>query len=295
MFGKHYEAAEATVLSAEVCAHSSSTRHTFEFILEVRPLTRQAFRTTIKEDFVETGPRPRVGDVVSVKYNPKNLQVKFDFKDGAFHHLPAHQSGMQGQQVHLSSAPGTPASQQPGQDFMQAILQAATAQGAIVEINQQPPQVISGSQMSGSQLASLLQATLAQQGTVVEFGQDSQGPAQGSFDALWQMAETHGTVLQGSQEAQLAVTQYMFLAKDLASRGESGTATILRLDQSNLSAPPLVAYLTNVYVMPSFGAAFETTFTAWINTNRHNLYDGETMQVRYDPNDHSKIVFVFPV
>ena len=81
MFGKHFEAAEATVLFAQY--HSTNTflnYRIYEVILEVRTRDGQTFRTDIKQHFFRI---PTVGDVVKVEYDPKSKQVKVVTKGDA--------------------------------------------------------------------------------------------------------------------------------------------------------------------------------------------------------------------
>src|SRR5437588_871835 len=87
MFGKHVEAAEATILFVKY--HSSGSifvkdprdrSATFEVILEVRTQDGQPFRTEIQQFFER---EPHVGDVVRVQYDPKSKQVKVVTKGDA--------------------------------------------------------------------------------------------------------------------------------------------------------------------------------------------------------------------
>lgn len=90
MFGKHFEAAEATILFVTYHSggyhgegdwrNSADGYATFEVILEVRTQDGQTFRTDIKEYF---SLRPRVGDVVKVDYDPKSKKVKVVTKGDA--------------------------------------------------------------------------------------------------------------------------------------------------------------------------------------------------------------------
>jgi hypothetical protein len=74
LFGKHLEAAEATVLFVELPTHGH-----YEFILEVCTQAGQTFRTTVRDSFVPL-LEPAVGDMVKVQYDPKSQQVKLDTK-----------------------------------------------------------------------------------------------------------------------------------------------------------------------------------------------------------------------
>lgn len=78
MFGKHLEAAEATVVFSEMRRHTL-----YELTLDVRTQDGQMFRTRIKEHFVPPLVVPSVGDVVKVQYDPKSKEVKVDLKGAA--------------------------------------------------------------------------------------------------------------------------------------------------------------------------------------------------------------------
>ena len=78
MFGKHFEAAEATVVFIEMRSHGLP-KSLYELILDVRTQDGQMFRTSIKEHFVPFLD-PSVGDVVKVQYDPKSKVVKVDIK-----------------------------------------------------------------------------------------------------------------------------------------------------------------------------------------------------------------------
>jgi hypothetical protein len=90
MFGKHVEAAEATILFVKYHSggyhgegdlrNSADGYATFEVILEVRTQDGQTFRTDIKQYF---SLRPRVGDVVKVEYDTKSKKVKVVTKGDA--------------------------------------------------------------------------------------------------------------------------------------------------------------------------------------------------------------------
>ena len=68
MFGKHFEAAEATVVFIQMLSHGLP-KSLYELILDVRTQDGQMFRTSIKEHFAPFLD-PSVGDVVQVQYDP---------------------------------------------------------------------------------------------------------------------------------------------------------------------------------------------------------------------------------
>ena len=82
MFG-HHEPAQATVLYAQDVsgAWEDVDHYKIEFVLEVHPPDGQAFRAKTTHQFIRFTHYPQVGDVVNVKYHPKNREVELDLKD----------------------------------------------------------------------------------------------------------------------------------------------------------------------------------------------------------------------
>jgi hypothetical protein len=78
MFGKHFEAAEATVVFIEMRSHGLP-KSLYELILDVRTQDGQTFRTSIKEHFVPFLD-PSVGDVVKVQYDPMQKYLAYNWK-----------------------------------------------------------------------------------------------------------------------------------------------------------------------------------------------------------------------
>jgi hypothetical protein len=109
MFGKHFEAAEATVLFVEILNSFTNTEwQPYQFILEVRTQSGQTLRTTVKEHFVLFN-HPEVGDVVKVQYDPKSQQVKLDTKGDIRYDVHAKELARKAQRDAILSAPaGTP-------------------------------------------------------------------------------------------------------------------------------------------------------------------------------------------
>ena len=107
MFGKHFEAAEATVLFIEMRSHGLP-KSLYELILEVRTQNGQPFRTNIKEHFTSF-LEPTVGDVVKVQYDPKSKEVKVDIKGDARYDQHAKDRARKAEYDALLAAPaGTP-------------------------------------------------------------------------------------------------------------------------------------------------------------------------------------------
>ena len=82
MFG-HHESAQAKVLYAEdMTGNWEDVHHVkIEFVLEVHPPNGQTFKAKATHHFIMFTHYPQVGDVVNVKYHPKNLEVELDLKD----------------------------------------------------------------------------------------------------------------------------------------------------------------------------------------------------------------------
>ena len=122
MFG-HHKVAQATVLYAQdVSGILEDVDHVkMEFVLEVHPPDGQAFRAKATHHFITFTHYPHVGDVVNVKYHPKNHDVELDLKDdirygakGLKHQEHVErQAGQARRDALLSAPPGTPAASAP--------------------------------------------------------------------------------------------------------------------------------------------------------------------------------------
>src|SRR6185437_14922017 len=120
MFGHHHESAQAKVLYAEMVTTAWEEEHhtTYEFVLEVQPPNGQAFRAKTRHAFPSFTPHPEVGDVVYVKYDPKNQHVELHVQgdnrygwEGEKHKQQVQRQAEQAQRDALLSAPpGTPVS-----------------------------------------------------------------------------------------------------------------------------------------------------------------------------------------
>ena len=118
MFGHHHEPAQATVLYAQDVTGNWEDRYhvKVEFVLEVHPPNGQAFRAKATHHFILFTHYPQVGDVVNVKYNPKNQEVELDLKDdirygekGLKHQQQAERQAAQARRdALLETPPGTP-------------------------------------------------------------------------------------------------------------------------------------------------------------------------------------------
>lgn len=118
MFG-HHELAQATVLYAQdVSGTWEDANHVkIEFVLEVHPPNGQAFRAKATHHFITFTHYPQVGDVVNVKYHPKNQEVELDLKDDIRYGVKGlkqqeqaeHRAGQARRDALLSAPPGTPA------------------------------------------------------------------------------------------------------------------------------------------------------------------------------------------
>jgi hypothetical protein len=118
MFG-HHEAAQATVLYAQdITGTWEDVNHDkIEFVLEVHPPNGEAFRAKTTHHFIKFTHYPQVGDVINVKYHPKNREVELDLKDDIRYGVKRlkHQeqverlAGRARRDALLSAPPGSPA------------------------------------------------------------------------------------------------------------------------------------------------------------------------------------------
>src|SRR5438270_13054086 len=87
MFGRDWEPAEATIVARRLVHLShddgyGSTFQSFEYVADVRPRSAAPFRATLSERFNAIHfKQPDVGQVVPVKFHPKDQKVKFDTAD----------------------------------------------------------------------------------------------------------------------------------------------------------------------------------------------------------------------
>jgi|SRR5579872_1953509 len=118
MFG-HHESARATVLYAQEVSGIWEEEHhvKIEFVLEVHPPNGQTFRAKTTHHFILFTHYPQVGDVVNVKYHPKNREVELDLKDDIRYGVKRlkhqeqaeRQTGRARRDALLSAPPGTTA------------------------------------------------------------------------------------------------------------------------------------------------------------------------------------------
>jgi hypothetical protein len=123
MFG-HHESAQATVLYAQDMSSTwEDVNHVkIEFVLEVHPSNGQAFRAKATHHFITFTHYPQVGDVVNVKYHPKNREVELDLKDDIRYGVKRLKQQEQAERkvaqarrdALLSAPPGTPAAHSVG-------------------------------------------------------------------------------------------------------------------------------------------------------------------------------------
>lgn len=265
MFGKHLEPAEATVLFVEL----SSSHHIYEFILDVRTASGKVFRVDKKQEFIPF-THPEVGDVVKVKYNPKNMKVEFDLKGDIRYDARAREAAARARRdAILSSQPGTPLPPDPltatFQDRFQSTSDAGTALN--LDLNEIMNKAFSGN-------------TFPSGATVIHV--ESNG----------QTFTSNGTSAQGQAgPAQMAFVQSTLLRVELQSRGATGTATILYVEDAGMSFPPFTAQKITARVQESSSyQVFDSTFTAWVDTRKVQLTPGTSIAVCYDPANHDKII-----
>ncbi|MDQ2904006.1 MAG: hypothetical protein M3Y81_10670 [Chloroflexota bacterium] len=255
MFGKHLEPAEATVLYAEISSASSQASwQTYEFILDVRTASGQVFRATKKQDFVPF-THPKAGDVIKVKYNPKNMKVEFDLEGDLRYDTKARDAATKARHdAILASQPGTPLPQDPYQAALQGQLHSGTVEGR-----------------TASDLKEILSNALT--------------------NSAGQTFTTSGSQVQATQ-AQVAFMQSVVIRLTLQRTGATGIATILYLEDTGMSFPPFVAQKVTARVQEAADyQVFDCTFTAWVDTRKEQLYVGTSLPVRYDPTNHDLIIF----
>ena len=216
MFGKHFEAAEATVLFVEILNHGH-----YEFILDVRTQAGQTFRTTVREYFVPL-LEPSVGDVVKVQYDPKSQKVKLDTKGDIRYDQHAKDRARKAEHDAILAAPA-------GTSLPRKIAQA--------------------NQIDDPELISLVQLELAQRNE---------------------------------------------LRDELVRSGSEGIGTILNVNETGMALSSLACYMVDVQVSPIYGgSSFNRPVEVWIDPRQGTIAPGDSVRVRYDPQDTSRIVIQF--
>jgi hypothetical protein len=274
MFGHHHEPAQATVLYAEIVIGQWEEEHHIkvEFVLEVRAPTGQAFRAKTTHHFYSFAPYPKVGDTVNVKYDPKSLEVELDLTHddrydwkGFKHKQQAERQAEQARRDALLSAPpGTPAS-------------SATSAGGAGMVDLDP------------ELQALMYLEEAERRAAQAGGQ------QWTVQGVQMPAGFPGMAAPVNAQAALALAETQMLRQHLESIGASGQANILRKQQAGDSIQRFAPFFVEVLVQPdAMGFPFQCSFTTWIDTSKRMLMEGSTLPVKYDPQNPSRMVFLFP-
>ena len=121
LFENYSETAQATVLSSKLLHTVGTAGHEggiYEFILEVQPATSESFRVATRFHGSATMRQPQTGADITVKYNPKNRNVKVDLKGDPRYDLSILSQAILQEQKQLredllSSASGTPTPSAP--------------------------------------------------------------------------------------------------------------------------------------------------------------------------------------
>jgi hypothetical protein len=266
MFGKH-ESAQATVLYAEIVADKWEEHHTkVEFVLEVHPPNGQAFRAKTTHHFISFTPYPKVGDVVNVKYDPKSLEAELDLKHDdrydwkGFKHKQQveRQAELAQRDALLAGAPGTLASSPLLKGINPADLDPELLKLVLQE--------------EAERLAARQQAAPG-----------AQMPA--GFP---------GMASSGNPQAAPGLAEAQALHRELEYSGASGQAKILRTQQTGGPVQQFVPFWVEVLVQPdAMSYPFQCSFTTWIDSSRGMLREGDSLPVKYDPQNTARMVFPF--
>lgn len=115
-FDHSIETAQATVLGATLLNYRTADVHArpkYEFLLEVKPVQGEPFRTTTQQYLPPMTRPPQAGETVNVKYSPKNHKVQLELKGDGRYDLnmlvkAQQEAERKRQEAILSSPPGTP-------------------------------------------------------------------------------------------------------------------------------------------------------------------------------------------
>jgi len=152
MFGKHWKPARATVVATRIASTTGDgTVSITEFVVDVRTPEGEMFRAKLEEPRIAIDFKPpTTGIEIAVEYDPKSHDVRFDKDDPAISWKAYKKSRKDSFEETLAQPPGSPAMPMfPGQAMagnaamgdMQAIIQAAAAQGGVVRLDSSDPAV----------------------------------------------------------------------------------------------------------------------------------------------------------
>lgn len=112
------------------------------------------------------------------------------------------------------------------------------------------------------------------------------------------LAAPAGTPLPQTQAYDADVSRFTLeahnkLRNELLLSSAEGTATVLSIQEMGQAVPPLVGYVVEVEVRPSFGGApFTVEMDAWLDLKTNPIAPGSTVQVRYDPQNFFDIIIL---
>jgi len=91
--------------------------------------------------------------------------------------------------------------------------------------------------------------------------------------------------------SRLELEEHKILRDELLFTGSEGSATVLSIFEMGTAVPPLVGYLIDVEVKPVMGGPrFTRSLADWLDPRTNRIVAGSTVQVRYDPQDTSRII-----
>lgn len=91
--------------------------------------------------------------------------------------------------------------------------------------------------------------------------------------------------------SRLELEEHNKLRNELLLSGSEGSATVLSIFEMGAAVPPLLGYIVDVEVKPLFdGPRFTRSLAIWADPRTNTITDGSTVQVRYDPQDTSRII-----
>lgn len=101
------------------------------------------------------------------------------------------------------------------------------------------------------------------------------------------------TTAYDAEVSRFTLEEHNKLRSELLRSGTEGIATVLSIQEMGQAVPPLVGYVVEVEVRPSFGGApFTMEMDAWLDLRTNPIAPGSTVQVRYDPQNFFDIIIL---
>jgi hypothetical protein len=152
MFGKHWKPARGTVVATRIASTTGDGMVSIsEFVVDVRTPEGEVFRAKLEEPRIAIDFKPpSVGVEIAVDYDPKSHDVRFDKDDPTISWKAYKKQRLDTFEATLAEPPGSPAvspfgsavtPDAPGMAQIRELFQSASAQGGVVRLDSNNPEV----------------------------------------------------------------------------------------------------------------------------------------------------------